>query len=77
MVKSLLHDLSNESAIVSPDRLDTFAVHLVWPAWLRPEHSRVPLLVHEQVREVHLLELKLDRLDEEVADVGCRFLSNP
>ena len=35
---------------------------------VRPEQPRVPLLVHQQVRVVALLELELDRLDERGRD---------
>ena len=75
MVKGLLNYLCNECAVVSPHRLNAFAIHLIRSAGLCPQHSGVSLLVHQQVREVNLFELKLDRLDEKVANVCGSFLS--
>ena len=40
-----------------------------------PEEPRVALLVHEEVRVVDLLKLKLDGLDECLRDDPRRFLS--
>lgn len=44
--------------------LDSLRVHLVVLVGLGPVESRVPLLADEEVREVDLLKLELDRLDE-------------
>ena len=64
MIQGLLNDISNESAIVTTHCFNTFAVHLVWLGWLRPEHACIALLVHQQVREVHFFELQLNRVDK-------------
>jgi hypothetical protein len=47
--------------------LDSLGVHLVPLVRLGPVQSRVPLLADEQVGEVDLLKLELDRLDK----LGC------
>ena len=53
--------------------LDTLGVHLVILLWSRPVQSRITFLANEQVREVHLLELQLDWLDELLCHELSRF----
>ena len=44
--------------------LYTLRVHLVVLLWLRPVQPSITLLANQKVREIHLLELQLDWLDE-------------
>lgn len=44
--------------------LNTLGVHFVPLVGLRPVETGIALFADEQIREVYLLELQLDRLDE-------------
>ena len=60
-------DLANEEAVVAAHRLDPLRIHLVVVVGIRPVHPSVALLVHEQVGEVHFLELQSHRRRKELA----------
>ena len=64
---------TDESTAKDKTYLDTFRVHLVVLLRLGPVQSSVSLLADEEVREVNLLELELDRLDELGRDVLSRI----
>lgn len=74
-IESAGHRIADEAAGISPDCLNALRVHLVRLVRVRVIHSRVPLLVHQQVRMIDLFELKFDRLNEELADNFSRLRS--
>mmetsp|Transcript_104155 Transcript_104155/g.222546 ORF Transcript_104155/g.222546 Transcript_104155/m.222546 type:complete len:366 (+) Transcript_104155:554-1651(+) len=70
-----LHDLAHKAAVVAADGLNALGVELVVGLGPRPIEPGIALLVHEQVREVDLLELELDGLDEGGTNHVSRLLS--
>ena len=54
----------NASTTAPSTHLDTLCIHLIILLRAGPVQARVSLLADEQVREVDLLELELDRLDK-------------
>lgn len=53
--------------------LNALRVHLVVLIRPRPVQTGISFLADEQVREINLLELELDRLDEFLCDELGRF----
>lgn len=46
--------LANHETVVSTHSLETLCIHFVVHFRLCPEQTCIPLLVHQQVREIHL-----------------------
>mmetsp|Transcript_60277 Transcript_60277/g.184127 ORF Transcript_60277/g.184127 Transcript_60277/m.184127 type:complete len:244 (+) Transcript_60277:477-1208(+) len=70
----MVHDFADELAPITPDGLDALGVQLARLIRVLPFQARVPLLVHEQIRLVHFLELHFDRRPELAAhSLSSRF----
>jgi hypothetical protein len=67
-VQALVNQVLNQQAVISPDGLNPFGVHLVVLVRIRPQQPSVPLLTDKQVGAVHLLELEFDGLSGKKAN---------
>mmetsp|Transcript_40056 Transcript_40056/g.69354 ORF Transcript_40056/g.69354 Transcript_40056/m.69354 type:complete len:625 (+) Transcript_40056:680-2554(+) len=56
--------LTHEETVVTTHGLKTLRIQLVITVRAGPQQTSVTLLVHQQVRKVHLFELQLDRVRE-------------
>ena len=61
---------TDKQTIVSAHRLQALCVHLVVFFGLRPQQPGVTLFVHEEVREIDLLEFQLDGEGEDFRHLG-------
>mmetsp|Transcript_34309 Transcript_34309/g.55686 ORF Transcript_34309/g.55686 Transcript_34309/m.55686 type:complete len:229 (-) Transcript_34309:1389-2075(-) len=74
-VKALVNHRTHKLAVVAADGLDTLAVHLVPFHRVCPIQPSVPLLVHQKVRVVHLLEFQSNRRSEVLCDLSGSLLA--
>ena len=63
-------DILDQQAIVTPHCLNALAVHFVMRVCVGPQQSSIPLLVDQQVREVHLSGNASLLDDDELHPVG-------
>uniref|UniRef100_A0A2M4C5Q0 Putative secreted protein n=1 Tax=Anopheles marajoara TaxID=58244 RepID=A0A2M4C5Q0_9DIPT len=75
LLQAVVHEIRHQRRVIAAHRLDTLAVHLIVTIRARKVETRVTLLVDQQVRIVHLLELELDRFHKLGAHVIGRLLT--
>mmetsp|Transcript_21472 Transcript_21472/g.47738 ORF Transcript_21472/g.47738 Transcript_21472/m.47738 type:complete len:478 (+) Transcript_21472:48-1481(+) len=69
-----VHHLAHQQAVVASHGLQPLGVQLVVLVGPGPQQARVSLLIHEQVGEVHLLELQLNGVGEDRRHLCGRLL---